>query len=86
MTLILGRKKGMTHLFRDDGTHIGVTVVSAGPCTVTQVRTQETDGYDAIQLSCALRLQAERLAVAFWCADDGLASAARGEGMRVTVV
>jgi len=50
MTLILGRKKGMTHVFRDDGTHIGVTVVAAGPCTVTQVRTQETDGYDAIQL------------------------------------
>jgi predicted nucleic acid-binding protein len=43
-------------------------------------------GYDAIQLSCALRLQAEKLAVAFWCADEGLASAARGEGMRVTVV
>lgn len=43
-------------------------------------------GYDAIQLSCALRLQSEDLAVAFWCADDGLANAARGEGMRVTVV
>jgi predicted nucleic acid-binding protein len=43
-------------------------------------------GYDAIQLSCALRLQTEKLAVAFWCADDGLAAAARGEGMRVTVV
>jgi predicted nucleic acid-binding protein len=43
-------------------------------------------GYDAIQLSCALRLQSENLAVAFWCADDELANAARGEGMRVTVV
>jgi predicted nucleic acid-binding protein len=43
-------------------------------------------GYDAIQLSCALRLQSENLAVAFWCADDELAKAARGEGMRVTVV
>jgi large subunit ribosomal protein L3 len=40
----------MTHVFREDGTLIGVTVVSAGPCTVTQVRTQERDGYDAIQL------------------------------------
>lgn len=50
MTLILGRKEGMTHVFREDGTHIGVTVVAAGPCTVTQVRTQERDGYDAIQL------------------------------------
>jgi large subunit ribosomal protein L3 len=50
MTLILGRKQGMTHVFREDGTLIGVTVVVAGPCTVTQVRTQERDGYDAVQL------------------------------------
>ncbi len=50
MTLILGRKQGMTHVFREDGTLIGVTVVVAGPCTVTQVRTQEKDGYHAIQL------------------------------------
>jgi large subunit ribosomal protein L3 len=50
MTLILGRKQGMTHVFREDGTLIGVTVVSAGPCTVTQVRTSEKDGYDAVQL------------------------------------
>jgi large subunit ribosomal protein L3 len=50
MTLILGRKQGMTHVFREDGSLIGVTVVAAGPCTVTQVRTQEKDGYDAVQL------------------------------------
>lgn len=50
MTLILGRKKGMTQVFTDDGAHIGVTIVEAGPCVVTQVRTQEADGYDAIQL------------------------------------
>ena len=50
MTLILGRKKGMTQIFAEDGTHLGVTVVAAGPCVVTQVRTQETDGYDAVQL------------------------------------
>jgi uncharacterized protein len=43
-------------------------------------------GYDAIQLSCALRLQSENLPVTFWCADSELANAARGEGMRVTVV
>ena len=53
MTLILGRKQGMTHVFREDGTLIGVTVVSAGPCTVTQVRTQEKDGYHAVQLGYA---------------------------------
>ncbi|MEO6710943.1 MAG: 50S ribosomal protein L3 [Planctomycetota bacterium] len=50
MTLILGRKLGMSQVFADDGTVTGVTVVAAGPCTVCQVRTQETDGYDAIQL------------------------------------
>ncbi len=49
MTLILGRKEGMTQLFTDDGTIVGVTVVSAGPCVVTQVRTSERDGYSAIQ-------------------------------------
>ena len=50
MTLILGRKRGMTQLFAEDGTVMGVTVVEAGPCVVTQVRSQEQDGYDAIQL------------------------------------
>ncbi|MDE0891399.1 MAG: 50S ribosomal protein L3 [Planctomycetota bacterium] len=50
MTLILGRKKGMTQLFAEDGTVAGVTVVEAGPCVITQIRTQETDGYNAIQL------------------------------------
>lgn len=50
MTLILGRKQGMTQVFTDDGTVIGATVVSAGPCVVAQVRTQDRDGYDALQL------------------------------------
>jgi len=50
MTLILGRKRGMTQLFADDGTATGCTVVEAGPCVVMQVRTQERDGYDAVQL------------------------------------
>lgn len=49
MTLILGRKIGMTQVFADDGTVTGVTVVAAGPCTVCQVRTHEKDGYDAVQ-------------------------------------
>jgi large subunit ribosomal protein L3 len=40
----------MTQFFADDGTHMGVTVVAAGPCVVTQVRTEETDGYHAVQL------------------------------------
>lgn len=51
MTLILGQKQGMTQVFTEDGAHIGVTVVAAGPCVVTQVRTAENDGYDAVQLA-----------------------------------
>jgi large subunit ribosomal protein L3 len=50
MTLILGRKRGMTQLFAEDGTVTGVTVVEAGPCVVTQLRTRDVDGYDAVQL------------------------------------
>lgn len=50
MTLILGRKLGMTQLFDEDGTQHGVTVVAAGPCVICQVRTQDKDGYDAVQL------------------------------------
>jgi large subunit ribosomal protein L3 len=50
MTLILGRKRGMTQLYDDDGTLHGVTVVQAGPCVVCQVRTTEKNGYDAVQL------------------------------------
>jgi large subunit ribosomal protein L3 len=40
----------MTQLFAEDGTVAGVTVVEAGPCVVTQIRTEECDGYDAVQL------------------------------------
>ena len=50
MTLILGRKQGMTQVFNEDGTQIGVTVVEAGPCVITQVRTEEKNGYSAVQL------------------------------------
>lgn len=47
---ILGTKLGMTQIFDEAGLAIPVTVVRAGPCTVTQVKTQETDGYSAIQI------------------------------------
>ena len=47
---LLGRKVGMTQVFADDGTHVPVTVIQAGPCTITGVRTHERDGYDALQL------------------------------------
>ncbi len=47
---ILGRKLGMTQIFGDDGAVIPVTIIEAGPCYITQKKTVETDGYDAIQL------------------------------------
>lgn len=50
MAAIIGRKVGMTQIFGDDGTRVPLTVIEAGPCHVTQVKTQETDGYDAVQL------------------------------------
>lgn len=48
---ILGKKIGMTQMFREDGTMIPVTVVLAGPCPVTQIKTVDHDGYDAVQMA-----------------------------------
>jgi large subunit ribosomal protein L3 len=48
---ILGEKLGMTQVFTDDGRAVPVTVIKAGPCRVVQVKTQERDGYPAVQLS-----------------------------------
>jgi large subunit ribosomal protein L3 len=50
MSGIIGKKIGMTRLFSETGEHVPVTVIAAGPCAVTQVKTQATDGYDAVQL------------------------------------
>lgn len=50
---ILGRKLGMTRVFADDGKAVAVTVIQAGPCPVTQVKTTETDGYNALQIAFA---------------------------------
>jgi large subunit ribosomal protein L3 len=50
MSGLLGKKIGMTQIFNDAGLSIPVTLISAGPCYVTQIKTIETDGYDAIQL------------------------------------
>ena len=47
---ILGRKLGMTQIFTERGEVVPVTVISAGPCVVTQVRSAERDGYEAVQL------------------------------------
>ena len=50
MSGLLGKKIGMTSIYDEAGKMIPVTVIEAGPCVVTQVRTKEKDGYDAIQL------------------------------------
>ncbi len=47
---LLGRKIGMTSVFSAEGKNVPCTVIEAGPCVVTQVKTVENDGYDAIQL------------------------------------
>ena len=50
MSGLIGKKIGMTSLFDDNGKNIPCTVLEAGPCLVTQVRTVEVDGYNAVQL------------------------------------
>jgi large subunit ribosomal protein L3 len=51
MAAILGKKLGMTQVFREDGTVLPVTVIAAGPCKVTAIRDAERDGYAAVQLA-----------------------------------
>ena len=51
MSGIIGKKVGMTSIFDDSGKNIPCTVIEAGPCVVTQVRSVETDGYAAVQLA-----------------------------------
>lgn len=47
---LIGKKIGMTQIFNEEGKVIPVTVIEAGPCVVSQVKTEETDGYNSIQL------------------------------------
>ena len=48
---LIGKKLGMTGIFSPDGRHIPVTVLEVGPCVVTQIKTEATDGYNALQLA-----------------------------------
>lgn len=50
MAMLLGKKVGMTRVYDEKGSLIPVTVIQAGPCTVMQIKTSETDGYNAIQM------------------------------------
>jgi large subunit ribosomal protein L3 len=49
--VIIGRKLGMTQFFTEDGRKVAVTVIQAGPCPVSQVKTEADHGYDAVQLA-----------------------------------
>lgn len=51
MSAILGKKLGMTQIFKEDGEVVPVTVIEAGPCPVTAIRREDRDGYSAIQLA-----------------------------------
>lgn len=51
MNGIIGKKLGMTSIFNEGGKRLACTVVEAGPCVVTQVKTKDSDGYEAVQLS-----------------------------------
>ena len=50
MSGIIGKKIGMTSIFNEQGHNIPCTVIEAGPCVVTQIKTEETDGYNSVQL------------------------------------
>ncbi len=50
MPALLGKKIGMTGIFNEDGVYVPCTLIETGPCTVVQVRTLETDGYEALQV------------------------------------
>jgi large subunit ribosomal protein L3 len=47
---LIGKKLGMTHVFQEDGSAVPVTIIETGPCKITQVKTKEKDGYDALQI------------------------------------
>ena len=48
---ILGKKVGMTSIFLEDGKNVACTVIEAGPCVVTQIKSKEIDGYNSVQIS-----------------------------------
>ena len=51
MNGLIGKKIGMTSIYDNNGKNVAVTIIEAGPCVVTQIRTEETDGYSALQLA-----------------------------------
>jgi large subunit ribosomal protein L3 len=64
MAMLLGKKVGMTQVYDEAGRMLPVTVIQAGPCTIMQVKTVETDGYNAIQLGYDDVKESRRIAAA----------------------
>jgi large subunit ribosomal protein L3 len=58
---ILGKKIGMTQVFRPDGQVVPVTLLQAGPCMVVQRKTPTTDGYDSVQLGLVENIKEKRI-------------------------
>jgi large subunit ribosomal protein L3 len=52
---LIGKKLGMTRKFQEDGRSVPVTVIQAGPCVITQVKTAKTDGYSAVQMGYGVK-------------------------------
>jgi len=78
MAGLIGRKLGMTQLFDEDGGAVPVTVIQAGPCPVVQVKTVETDGYNAVQLGFdALKEKHSTRAIRGHAGNAGLDAAPR---------
>ena len=65
MKSILALKLGMTQVFDDKGNVVPVTLVEAGPCTVTQVKSKEKDGYDALQIEYGKKKREGRGSIGF---------------------
>ena len=51
MSGLIGKKVGMTSVFDNNGRNVPVTVIEIEPCSITQIKTEETDGYNAVQLA-----------------------------------
>ncbi len=69
MKALIGTKLGMTQIIGEDGTAKAVTLIQAGPCTITQVKSQEKDGYSAVQIGYGKAKKAQQAHV---CTPESL--------------
>ena len=80
---IIGRKVGMTQIFDEDGKVVPVTIIEAGPCVVTQKKTEEKDGYKAIQLGFSDTVEKLSLIHIFFARADAVRRREKGEFVEV---